>query len=220
MVERAAAGEAPSSPQPPEAGARRARLYGVSSAAENRNRQTMSSSRCGAGWPMWRRDPVQPTLNMWPTCPWRRGADWLRASARSICRSRMCERTAPRCLFSTMRGLRNLPQLVEGGVRQVEPTIADRQPAVGIIDDGDALAAELAGDLVRLEQEHDLVVLQGQVIGDRPLFAPGEDVGEVIAGRQWPMEVLGVVRFLAEAGVVIGQKTRQQLIAGGNRADP
>jgi hypothetical protein len=28
--------------------------------------------------------------------------------------------------------LRNLPQLVEGGVRQVEPTIADRQPAVGI----------------------------------------------------------------------------------------
>jgi hypothetical protein len=37
MVERAAAGEAPSSPQPPEAGARRARLYGVSPAAENRN---------------------------------------------------------------------------------------------------------------------------------------------------------------------------------------
>src|SRR5882672_6472842 len=46
LVERAAAGEAPSSPQPPEAGARRARLYGVSSAAENRNRDTMLSSRC------------------------------------------------------------------------------------------------------------------------------------------------------------------------------
>ena len=54
MVERAATGEAPSSPQPPEAGARRARLYGASPVAENRNRQTMSSSRCGAGWPMWR----------------------------------------------------------------------------------------------------------------------------------------------------------------------
>ena len=102
MVERAAAGKAPSSPQPPEAGARRARLYGASPVAENRNRQTMSSSRCGVGWPMSRGDPVQPTLNMWPTCPWRRGADWLRASARSICRSRMCERTAPRCLFSTI----------------------------------------------------------------------------------------------------------------------
>src|ERR1700730_4245312 len=33
------------------------------------------------------------------------------------------------------------------------------------------------------------------------------------------MEVLGVVRPLAEAGVVIGQKTRQQLVSGGDRAD-
>ena len=33
--------EAPSSPQPPEAGARRARLYGVSSTAENRNRDNV-----------------------------------------------------------------------------------------------------------------------------------------------------------------------------------
>ena len=56
--------------------------------------------------------------------------------------------------------LRNLPQLVEGGVRQVKPTIADRQPTVGIIDHSDALAAELARDLVRLEQKHDLVALQ------------------------------------------------------------
>src|SRR5580693_1525027 len=33
------------------------------------------------------------------------------------------------------------------------------------------------------------------------------------------MEVLGVVRLLAEAGVVIGQETRQQLVSGGDRAD-
>jgi hypothetical protein len=39
------------------------------------------------------------------------------------------------------RRLRNLPQLVEGGVGQVEPTVTDRQPAVGIIDDSDAIAA-------------------------------------------------------------------------------
>ena len=37
---------------------------------------------------------------------------------------------------------------MEGGVGQVEPTVADRQPAVGIIDDGDALAAEFASELV------------------------------------------------------------------------
>ena len=115
MVERAVAGEAPSSPQPPEAGARRARLYGASPATDNRNRQTMPSSRCGVGWPMWRADPAQPTLNIWLTCPWRRGADWLRASARSSCRSRICERTAPRCLFSTMvacETCRNLSKVV------------------------------------------------------------------------------------------------------------
>src|SRR5580704_7865772 len=68
------------------------------------------------------------------------------------------------------------------GVGQVEPAVADRQPAVGIIDDGDALATEVAGDRVRLQQEYDLVVLQGQAVGNRPLFAPGEDVGEIIAG--------------------------------------
>ncbi len=55
MVERAAAGEAASSPQPPQAGARRARLYGVLAVADNRNRETMPSSRavpvreCGDG---------------------------------------------------------------------------------------------------------------------------------------------------------------------------
>src|SRR5713101_3051333 len=49
LVERAAAGEAPSTPQPPEAGARRAGLYGVLSAAANRHHETMSSSRCAAG---------------------------------------------------------------------------------------------------------------------------------------------------------------------------
>jgi hypothetical protein len=82
------------------------------------------------------------------------------------------------------RRLRNLPQLVEGGVGQVEPAVEDRQPAVGIVDDRDALAAELAGELVWLDQEHDLVVLQGQVIGDRALFAPGEDVGEIVVRRR------------------------------------
>src|SRR6266478_5701320 len=34
------------------------------------------------------------------------------------------------------------------------------------------------------------------------------------------MEVLGIARLLAEAGVVISQETRQQFIAGDDRADP
>src|SRR5882757_7476392 len=151
MVERTAAGEAPSSPPPPEAGGRRARLFGASPAADNRNRQTMSSSRCGASV---RSGASGPAL-----------ADFEHVVDLSL--------TARRFLASMLRGvtllladegksrakvlvlddrpLRDLPQLVKGGVGQVEPAVADRQPAVGIIDHGDALAAELAGDLVRFE---------------------------------------------------------------------
>src|SRR3984893_3308623 len=66
--------------------------------------------------------------------------------------------------------LRNLAQRLEAAVRQFEATVPHRQPAVGIIDNGDALAAEFAGDLVRLEQEHDFFVLQGQVSGGLSLF--------------------------------------------------
>jgi hypothetical protein len=33
-----------------------------------------------------------------------------------------------------------------------------------------------------LEQEQNLVILQGQAVGNRPLLAPGEDVSEVVAG--------------------------------------
>jgi hypothetical protein len=80
--------------------------------------------------------------------------------------------------------LGNLPQLVKGGVGQIKPAVADCQPAIGIIDNGDALASQLAGDLVRFQQKYDLIVLQGQAVGDRPLFAPSEDVGEVIVGRE------------------------------------
>src|SRR5271163_3237333 len=53
--------------------------------------------------------------------------------------------------------LGNLPKLVETGVRQVKPAVADRQPAVRIIDDGHPLAAQLTRDLVRLQQKHDLM---------------------------------------------------------------
>src|SRR5271168_2939399 len=101
MVERAAAGEAPSSPQPPEAGARRARLYGASPAAENRNRQTMPSSRCGASV----RNAASGSASAdfehvvdLPLAAWR----GLAARLRAFDLPRICERTAPRCLFSTM----------------------------------------------------------------------------------------------------------------------
>src|SRR5271168_3446075 len=180
MVERAAAGEAPSSPQPPEAGARRARLYGPSPAADNRNRQTMPSSRCGARPANVASGPASADFEHVVDLPLaaRRGlAARLRAFDLPLADLR---EDGAEVLVLDDGGLRNLPQLVKSGVRQVEPAVADRQSAVGIIDNRDALAAELAGDRVRLEQEHDFVVLQGQAVGDRPILALLNPGGRVL----------------------------------------
>src|ERR1700720_4538894 len=118
MVEQAAAGKAPSSPQPPEAGARRARLYGALPAAENRNRDTMPSGQCGAGPRMWRRDPAQPTLKMWLSLPL---AAWRGLAAR-LCAFDLpladIREDGAEVLVLDDAGLRNLPQLVKGGVGQ------------------------------------------------------------------------------------------------------
>src|SRR6266853_6152633 len=178
----------------------------------------MPSNWCGAGLPICERSGSADFEHVadLPLAAW--GGLTASFSPLDLLVADMREDGAEMLVFNNSC-LRNLPQLVEGGVSQVEPAVADRQPAVGIIDNGDALAAELAGDLVGLEQEHDFVVLQGQAVGNRPLLAPGEDVGEIVAGDQWPVQVLRVVRFLAEAGVVVGQETRQQFIAGANRTD-
>ena len=60
------------------------------------------------------------------------------------------------------RGLRDLANLVKGPIRQFDPAITDRQPAVGIVDHGDTLADRRLGLFAWLQDEHDLVVLQGQ----------------------------------------------------------
>src|SRR4051794_24780562 len=59
-------------------------------------------------------------------------------------------------------GLRDLPQLVEGAVSQLDTFVADRQPAIGIIEHGYPLADRRLGLIGRRENENHLVVLQGQ----------------------------------------------------------
>src|SRR3954462_9266296 len=59
-------------------------------------------------------------------------------------------------------GLRDLPQLVEGTVSQLDTFVADRQPAIGIIEHADPLADRRLGLVTRRENENPLVVLQGQ----------------------------------------------------------
>src|SRR6266850_3899384 len=133
LVEQAAAGEAPSSPQPPEAGARRARLYGALSVADHRNRETMPSNWCGAGLPIWERSGSADFEHVadLPLAAW--GGLAASLCAFDLLVADMREDGAKVFVLND-GGLRNLPQLVERGVGQIEPTVADRQPAIGIID--------------------------------------------------------------------------------------
>ena len=59
-------------------------------------------------------------------------------------------------------GLRDLANFIEGPIRQFDAAVSDRQPTVGIIDDGDPFADRRLGLLAWLQDEHDLVILQGQ----------------------------------------------------------
>src|SRR5688572_5025220 len=70
------------------------------------------------------------------------------------------------------RTLLDLPDLVEDRVGQVEPLMPDRKTAIRIVEDLHPLPGDLAGRLIRLEQEHHLVVLQRQPLRDPSLFFP------------------------------------------------
>src|SRR6478736_1361810 len=73
-------------------------------------------------------------------------------------------------------GLRDLPQLVKGAVSQLDTFVADRQPAIGIIEHGHPLANRRLGLIGRRKNENHLVVLQGQRPRQRALFLPGKGI--------------------------------------------
>src|SRR6266436_3554514 len=80
------------------------------------------------------------------------------------------------------RTLVDLSDLVEGTIGQLDTPIADRQPAVGVIDDGYALADRRLGLLARLHDEEHLVVLQGQRLRKGALLLPGKRVLQIVPG--------------------------------------
>src|SRR3954471_7271141 len=86
----------------------------------------------------------------------------------------------PEPLILDNLGLRDLPQLVEGAVSQLDTFVADRQPAIGIIKHAHPLADRRLGLIGRRENENHLVVLQGQRPQERALFLPGKGILETI----------------------------------------
>jgi hypothetical protein len=115
--------------------------------------------------------------------------------------------------------LRHLPQLVENPVRKLEALVGDRPAAIGIVANRDPLAAQPARDVARLQNEHHLVGLQGQVLGHGAFLTPREGLGQIVVRRQRPVEILGVPGRLAESPVEVGNKRRQGPIGGLDRAD-
>src|SRR6516162_2911259 len=108
------------------------------------------------------------------------------------------------------RALIDLLDLVEGSVGQLDTVVADRKPAIGVIDDGDPLADRRLG---RLQNEEDLVVLQGQRPRQRALLLPGKRVLEILARTQPPMQILAVRRRFGKARVVVSHEDREEGVA-------
>jgi hypothetical protein len=87
----------------------------------------------------------------------------------------------------------DLPNLVEGAVSH-DTFVTDRKPAVGMVDDGDALADRCLGLLARFQDEHHFVVLEGERLREGALLLPGKRILQIIVGPQRPMQVLLIRR--------------------------
>ena len=114
----------------------------------------------------------------------------------------------------------DLANLVEGAVGEVDPVVADHKPAIRVVENGDVLTDRRLGRLARLQNEDHLVVLQGQRLRETALFFPGKRVVQIVAGVQWPMQILPIRRRLGEARIVIGHERRQHGVSFAEGADP
>jgi len=106
----------------------------------------------------------------------------------------------------------NRSNLIEQFERQIDPVRPYRKSAVDVVYDFDFLAYEAAGQWCRIEDQHHPVIVQGQVLGNCSLFAPCQNLIEVLAGRQRPVQVFTVPRRTPEARVVISDEAGEPLI--------
>jgi len=86
--------------------------------------------------------------------------------------------------------------------------VGDRKPAIGVVENRYVFVDRGLGWLAWLQNEDHLVVLQGQRLGEAPLFLLGKGVLEIVAGAQRPVQVLLIRGQLGKAGIVIGDECR------------
>ena len=81
------------------------------------------------------------------------------------------------------------------------------------------LRASRPRDRGRLENEQHLVVLQGQVHRERPLFLPGKGIVEIVMPGQRTVNVTIVEGRLGKTRVVLLHECRQERITGRDGID-
>ena len=107
------------------------------------------------------------------------------------------------------RSRRHGLDLVEHPERQRRAFKLNREPAIRIVHHIDLLACQPTRERRWIEQQHHPVVMQGQVVGDRPHLPPGQDLIQIVGRGQRPVQVLGIRRLPPETGVVAGDEARQ-----------
>jgi len=104
-------------------------------------------------------------------------------------------RTAACCRHIARLHRLDLVEQLEAERRAVE---LNREPPVRVIHHVDLLSHQAARQRRRVQHQHHPVIVQGQVVRDRPFFLPGQHLIEVIGRAQRPMQVLGIRRLSAE----------------------
>ena len=96
----------------------------------------------------------------------------------------------------------------------------DRKTPVRIIHNVDFLAHQSARLRCRIQYEHHPVIMQGEVVRDRPLLPPGQNLVQIIRRCQLSVQILGIHWLAAKSGVVIGDDARQPCVRRRNRGNP
>jgi hypothetical protein len=110
--------------------------------------------------------------------------------------------------------------LVEHPKRQRSAVELHREPSVRIVHHVHLPAHQTTRQWRRLQDQHHPVVVQREVLRHGPFLAPGQDLVQIVRHGQLPMQILGVGRFPAEAGVVAGNEIRQPGIRRLDRGYP
>ena len=96
----------------------------------------------------------------------------------------------PQPLVVSDGGLIDVANLVEGAVAEFDAVVADRKPAIGVIENGYVFADCRFIRLARLQYKDHVVVLQCQRLRETALFFPRKSVLEIVARAQRPVQVL------------------------------